>query len=61
VCVCVCPQGAHVTINARGDDDVEPEVILQKVAKASGADFRFHQQEQREAPREAVVSSRSEG
>ncbi|KAJ8400965.1 hypothetical protein AAFF_G00389220 [Aldrovandia affinis] len=29
-------KGAHVTINARGDEDVEPEVIMDKVAKASG-------------------------
>ncbi|TNN44928.1 Drebrin-like protein [Liparis tanakae] len=32
------------------------EVVLLKVAKASGADFRFRQQEQREAPRGAVGS-----
>ncbi|KAJ0057570.1 hypothetical protein NL108_009339, partial [Boleophthalmus pectinirostris] len=35
-------KGAHVTINARDDDDVEPNVILDKVAKASGASFNFH-------------------
>ncbi|KAG7218125.1 hypothetical protein INR49_010979 [Caranx melampygus] len=33
--------GAHVTINARDEQDVEPDTILSKVAKASGANFNF--------------------
>ncbi|XP_072244339.1 drebrin-like b isoform X3 [Leuresthes tenuis] len=37
-------KGAHVTINARADEDVEPEVIMQKVAKASGANYSFHKE-----------------
>ncbi|XP_029296309.1 drebrin-like b isoform X5 [Cottoperca gobio] len=37
-------RGAHVTINARADEDVEPEVIMQKVAKASGANYNFHKE-----------------
>uniref|UniRef100_A0A096M7L6 Drebrin-like b n=1 Tax=Poecilia formosa TaxID=48698 RepID=A0A096M7L6_POEFO len=37
-------QGAHVTINARADEDVEPEAIMQKVAKASGANYSFHKE-----------------
>ncbi|XP_069369390.1 drebrin-like a isoform X1 [Paralichthys olivaceus] len=50
-------KGAHVTINARGDDDVEPEDILSKVSKASGANFNFHQKtEYRDAPRGPVGS-----
>ncbi|XP_075996726.1 drebrin-like protein B isoform X2 [Genypterus blacodes] len=52
-------KGAHVTINARGEDDVEPEVILDKVAKASGANFNFHKetkQQYREGARGAVGS-----
>ncbi|XP_075938968.1 drebrin-like protein B [Anarhichas minor] len=50
-------RGAHVTINARGDEDVEPETILEKVAKASGANFHFHKpKEYRDAPRGAVGS-----
>ena len=45
-----------MTINARGDDDVEPETILAKVSKASGANFHFHQKtEYRDAPRGPVV------
>ncbi|KAM6892564.1 drebrin-like protein B [Lycodopsis pacificus] len=50
-------RGAHVTINARADEDVEPETILEKVAKASGANFHFHKpNEYRDAPRGAVGS-----
>ncbi|XP_060893789.1 drebrin-like b isoform X5 [Labrus mixtus] len=37
-------RGAHVTINARAEEDVEPEVIIQKVAKASGANYSFHKE-----------------
>ncbi|XP_076010356.1 drebrin-like b isoform X1 [Genypterus blacodes] len=37
-------KGAHVTVNARADEDVEPEVIIQKVAKASGANYSFHKE-----------------
>ncbi|KAI3361868.1 hypothetical protein L3Q82_002191 [Scortum barcoo] len=51
--------GAHVTINARAEEeDVDPETILQKVAKASGANFNFHKQTEqyREAPRGPVGS-----
>lgn len=40
----VCFQGAHVTINARTEEDVEPEVIMEKVAKASGANYSFHKE-----------------
>lgn len=37
-------KGAHVTINARAEEDVEPDVIMEKVAKASGANYDFHKQ-----------------
>ncbi|XP_052381521.1 drebrin-like protein B isoform X2 [Oncorhynchus keta] len=40
-------RGAHVTINARGEDDVEPESIMGKVAKASGANFNFRKEKQK--------------
>ncbi|XP_015196540.1 drebrin-like protein B isoform X2 [Lepisosteus oculatus] len=40
-------KGAHVTINARADEDVEPEVVMQKVAKASGANYSFHKESNR--------------
>ncbi|XP_036252700.1 drebrin-like protein isoform X2 [Molothrus ater] len=37
-------KGAHVTINARAEEDVEPELIVEKVAKASGANYSFHKE-----------------
>ncbi|KAH0623216.1 hypothetical protein JD844_031282 [Phrynosoma platyrhinos] len=37
-------KGAHVTINARAEEDVEPEAIMEKVAKASGANYNFHKE-----------------
>ncbi|XP_021066055.1 drebrin-like protein isoform X1 [Mus pahari] len=37
-------KGAHVTINARAEEDVEPECIMEKVAKASGANYSFHKE-----------------
>lgn len=53
-------QGAHVTINARAEEDVEPEAIMQKVAKASGANYSFHKETSRfkdTGPQGPVVSS----
>uniref|UniRef100_A0A3B3U9J0 Drebrin-like a n=1 Tax=Poecilia latipinna TaxID=48699 RepID=A0A3B3U9J0_9TELE len=50
-------KGAHVTINARTEEDVEPETILTKVAKASGANYNFHKQQNYiDAPRGPVGS-----
>ncbi|XP_015258148.1 PREDICTED: drebrin-like protein B isoform X2 [Cyprinodon variegatus] len=50
-------KGAHVTINARTEEDVEPETILNKVAKASGANYNFHKQQNYiDPPREQVGS-----
>ncbi|KAK0135233.1 Drebrin-like protein [Merluccius polli] len=40
-------KGAHVTVNARAEEDVEPEVIMEKVAKASGANYSFHKESKR--------------
>ncbi|XP_054853608.1 drebrin-like protein isoform X2 [Eublepharis macularius] len=37
-------KGAHVTINARAEEDVEPDAIMEKVAKASGANYNFHKE-----------------
>uniref|UniRef100_A0A671FYD2 Drebrin like n=1 Tax=Rhinolophus ferrumequinum TaxID=59479 RepID=A0A671FYD2_RHIFE len=36
--------GAHVTINARAEEDVEPECVMEKVARASGANYAFHRE-----------------
>uniref|UniRef100_A0A8C3VIH2 Drebrin like n=1 Tax=Catagonus wagneri TaxID=51154 RepID=A0A8C3VIH2_9CETA len=40
----LAPGGAHVTINARAEEDVEPECIMEKVARASGANYAFHKE-----------------
>ncbi|XP_032869930.1 drebrin-like protein isoform X10 [Amblyraja radiata] len=40
-------KGAHVTINARADEDVELDEIIGKVAKASGANYNFHKESSR--------------
>lgn len=40
-------KGAHVTINARADEDVELDEIMGKVAKASGANYNFHKESSR--------------
>lgn len=56
----VLPQGAHVTINARAEEDVEPECIMQKVARASGANYAFHKESGRfqdMGPQAPVVSA----
>ncbi|XP_012669842.2 drebrin-like a [Clupea harengus] len=37
-------RGAHVTINARSDDDVDPEDIIQTVAKAAGVNYSLHKE-----------------
>ncbi|XP_054613312.1 drebrin-like protein B isoform X2 [Dunckerocampus dactyliophorus] len=51
-------KGAHVTINARDEDDVEPDVILSKVSKASGSNYSVHKTTQQygDAPRGPVGS-----
>ncbi|PKU27410.1 hypothetical protein llap_22286 [Limosa lapponica baueri] len=52
-------KGAHVTINARAEEDVEPELIMEKVAKASGANYNFHKESskfQDSGPQAPVVS-----
>ncbi|XP_072259006.1 drebrin-like protein [Pyxicephalus adspersus] len=51
-------KGAHVTVNARADEDVEPDTIMEKVAKASGANYNFHKETGRggDAPQGPVGS-----
>ena len=43
-------QGAHVSINARNEDEVDEKVILSKVAKASGSNYSFHKEERKAVP-----------
>ncbi|KAL2099715.1 hypothetical protein ACEWY4_004109 [Coilia grayii] len=37
-------RGAHVTINARSEDDADPEAIMQSVAKAAGVNYSIHKE-----------------
>ncbi|XP_037402975.1 drebrin-like a isoform X1 [Pygocentrus nattereri] len=37
-------RGAHVTVNARSEDDVDPGVIMKKVSKATGVNYSFHRE-----------------
>lgn len=49
-----------MTINARAEEDVEPECIMQKVARASGANYAFHKESSRfqdTGPQAPVVSA----
>ncbi len=41
-------KGIHVTVNARTEDEVEEEAIVDKVAKSSGSVYSFNRIENRE-------------
>ena len=43
-------QGAHVSINARTEDDVDEKLVISKVAKASGANYSFHKEKKQAIP-----------
>ena len=43
-------QGAHVTINARTEEDVEEDAIRQKVASASGCNYSVHREKKPAIP-----------
>lgn len=34
-------KGAHVTINARNEEEVDSELIIEKVSKATGSAYSF--------------------
>lgn len=50
-------RGAHVTINARTEDDIDEETVVQKVSKASGANYSFHKEQQKPQPAITPVGS----
>lgn len=50
-------QGAHVTVNARSEMDLEEDSILDKVSKASGANFGYHKEKARPMPEQGPVVS----
>ena len=47
---CFHLQGAHVSINARTEDDVDEDLVKTKVAKASGANYSFHKETRKPMP-----------
>ena len=48
-----------MTINARSEMDLDEDTIMEKVAKASGANFSFHKEKARVIPEQGpVVSTR---
>ena len=44
-----------MTVNARSEMDLEEDTILDKVAKASGANFGFHKEKARPMPEQGPV------
>uniref|UniRef100_UPI003590137E drebrin-like protein B n=1 Tax=Myxine glutinosa TaxID=7769 RepID=UPI003590137E len=52
-------KGAHVSVNARTEDDVDPDTLKAKVAQASGAKYGVHKEASRpgqQAPQDQVRS-----
>uniref|UniRef100_A0A8C4R2B8 Drebrin-like a n=1 Tax=Eptatretus burgeri TaxID=7764 RepID=A0A8C4R2B8_EPTBU len=52
-------KGAHVSVNARTEDDVDPDTLMAKVAQASGAKYGVHKEASRpgqRAPQDQVHS-----
>jgi len=50
-------RGAHVTINARTEADVDPDDILDKVSKASGSNYSIHREVAKPEPEIGPVAS----
>ncbi|XP_052705851.1 drebrin-like protein B isoform X6 [Crassostrea angulata] len=53
-------RGVHVTVNARTEDDVDPDDIAQKVAKASGANYSIHQEKPKAPPPKPTKNAKKE-
>ncbi len=54
-----CIQGAHVTINARSEMDLDEDEVMKKVSTASGAKFSVHKEKARPMPEAGpIVSTR---
>lgn len=50
-------KGAHVTINARNDDEVDTDIILSKVSKSSGSVYSFKERLDQSQPQEKIGTS----
>lgn len=49
-------KGIHVTVNARTEDEVDEDFILEKVSKASGSVYNFNRSEPKDDPAPVVSS-----
>lgn len=48
-------RGSHLVVNARSEDDVDPDSIIDKVSKSSGSNYSVHKESRQEiAPVEPV-------
>lgn len=50
-------KGAHVSINARNEDDVDEETIKSKVSKSSGANYSVHKEQKKDLQPSGPVGS----
>eukprot|EP00118_Oscarella_pearsei_P024823 m.306878 g.306878 ORF g.306878 m.306878 type:complete len:510 (+) comp41664_c0_seq1:50-1579(+) len=50
-------RGSHVTINARIEDDLDTDTIVNKVAKSSGSNYSFHKEKARPVEPQGAVGS----
>lgn len=48
-------KGAHVTINARNDDEVDTDIILSKVSKSSASTYSFKERLDQSQPQDKIV------
>lgn len=48
-------KGAHVTINARNDDEVDTDIILSKVSKSSASVYSFKERLDQSQPQDKIV------
>ncbi|XP_061194534.1 drebrin-like protein B isoform X2 [Saccostrea echinata] len=53
-------RGVHVTVNARTEEDVDPDDIVKKVAKASGANYSIHQEKPKAPPQKPTKNIKKE-
>ncbi len=42
-------QGAHVTVTARSEDDLDYDTVLEKVKNSSGSNYSFHKEKPKPA------------
>lgn len=48
-------KGAHVTINARTEEEVDPQLIIDKVSKSTGSAYNFKERIEHDSETGPVV------